>query len=130
MEYVGKSHPDTLIRLGRSEDFEAFAPALVSTQDLAGRIAAVLDERRRIGEQRRQRERECLRRQAERAQARECRGREPKGSNRFVGALDALCEAVTSHNAAYEAMKEYEILDVAESATDTENGGACGNACI
>jgi len=130
MEYIGKSHPDTLIRLGRPEDFEASAQARVSTQNLADRIAAVLDERRRIGEQRRQRERECLLRQAERAQARERRGREPKGSNRLVGVLDALCEAVISRNAAYEVMKEYGILDAAEIASGTEDGGACGNACI
>jgi hypothetical protein len=130
MEYVGKSHPDTLIRLGKSADFEALALARVSTQNLADRIAAVLDERRRIGEQRRQRERECLLRQAERAQAGACRGRGPKGCKQLVGVLDALCEAVVSRNAAYQAMKEYGILDAAEGASVTENGGACGNACI
>ena len=128
MEYVGKSHPDTLIRLGRPEDFQASAQARVDTQNLADRIAAVLDERRRIGEQRRQRERECLLRQAGRAHER--RNREPKGSNRLVGGLDALCEAVISRNAAYEAMKEYAILDAAEIASVTENRGTYGNACI
>jgi hypothetical protein len=104
METIGKSHPDTQIRLGRPEDFEVSAMAPVNTQNLADRIAAVLDERRRIGEQRRQRERECLLRKAERTQLGERSRREPKGSDRRVRELDALCEAVISRNAANEAI--------------------------
>jgi|SRR5579871_5068966 len=107
MEQFGKSHHDTLIRLGRPEDFEACALAQVNTQDLANRIAAVLDERRRIAEERRQREREHLLRQAELVQAAHRRG-ELKGSNRRARELDALCEAVTCSNAADEAMREWE----------------------
>ena len=125
----GRPDQETLITLGKSS-FDGIALARANTQNLADRIAAVLDERRRIGEQRRQRERESLLRQAERAQVREHRGREPKGSNRLVRDLDALCVAVISRNAANEVMKEYAILDAVEIASGSENAGACGNACI
>ena len=130
MENIGKSHPDTLIRLGRPEDFEAFAMAPVNTQNLADRIAAVLAERRRIGEERRKREREYRPRKAEGGQLGVRRRREPKGSNRLVEELDALCVVVISCNAANEAMKEYGILDAAGSVRRIESGGARGNTYI
>jgi hypothetical protein len=130
MGNTGRPDQETLITLGKSS-FDGIALARVNTQNWADRIAAVLDERRRIGEQRRQREREYHLRQAERAEVRERRGREPKGSGGEVTELDTLCEAVISRNAAFEAMKEYGILDAtAEIASGTENGGAYGNAGI
>jgi len=112
MENIGKSHPDTLIRLGRPEDFEAFVPAPVKTQNLTERIAAGLEERRRIGEERRRREREYLLRKTKRSQAGMRKRSVPKGSACRVRELNALCEAVSSSNAATEAMKEHGMLDV------------------
>jgi hypothetical protein len=129
MGNTGRPDQETLITLGKSS-FDGIALAGVNTQNWADRIAAVLDERRKIGEARRQRERESLLRQAERAQLRERRGRVPRGSACRVTKLDALYEAVISRNAANEAMKECGIVDAAEIASGTENGGACGNACI
>jgi len=129
MGNTGRPDQETLITLGKSS-FDGIALARVNTQNWADRIAAVLDQRRKIGEQRRQRERAFLLRQAERAQVGERRRSGPNGSYRRVLELDALCEAVISSNAANEAMKEYGILDAAEIASGTENGGACGNACI
>jgi hypothetical protein len=111
MEYIGKAHPDTKILLGRPEDFAAFALAPVNAQNLADRVAAVLDERRRIGEERRKREREYLLRKTERTQEGERRRGEPKGSVRRLMELDSLCEVVCSSNAANEAMKEHGIPD-------------------
>jgi hypothetical protein len=111
MENIGKSHPDTLIRLGRPEDFEAFVPTRIKTQNLADRIAAGLDERRRIGEERRRREREYLLPKTERTQAWARKRSGPKGSDCRVRELNALCEAVSSSNAAIEAMKEHGTVD-------------------
>jgi len=129
MENTRRPDQETLITLGKSS-FDGIALARVNTQNWADRIAAVLDERRRIGEARRQRERESMLRQTERAQVRERKGRKPKGSSCLVGVLDALGEAVISRNAAYEAMKEYGTSDGVESASGSENGGNCGRACI
>lgn len=129
MGNTGRPDQETLITLGKSS-FDGIALARVNTKNLADRIATVLDQRRKIGEQRRQRERESLLRQAKGTQVGERRGREPKGCNRQVEVLDALCRAVSCSNAAYEAMKAYGVVDAAEIAGSTENGGACGNACI
>ena len=110
MENIGTLDQETLIALGKAS-FEGTALALVRGNKLAERIAAVLEERRTIGEIRRHRERDHLLRQAERAQVGQCRRGERKGSSRLVRELNALCEAVSSSNAAIEAMNEHGMLD-------------------
>ena len=109
MGNIGTQDQETLIALGKAS-FDGTALAQVRGDNLAKRIAAVLEERRRIGEIRRQREREYLLRQSERAQVGECRRGEPN-SSRLVRELNALCEAVSSSNAAIEAMNEHGMLD-------------------
>jgi hypothetical protein len=123
MGNIGTQDQETLIALGKAS-FDGTALAQIRGDNLAKRIAAVLEERGRIGEERRRREREYLLRQAERGQLGVRRRREPKGSNRLVEEVDALCVAVISCNAANEAMKEYGILDAAASGRRIENGGA------
>jgi hypothetical protein len=120
---------ETLIALGKSS-FDGTALAQVRGDNLAERIATVLDERRRIGEIRRQREREHLLRQAERAQVGEPKRGELKGSTRLVRELAALCEAVSCSNSANDAMKECGILDAVADTSGTEKEGAHGNARI
>lgn len=75
--------------------------------DLAERIAAVLNERRRIGEERRQRKYQ-LRQAAQTQMAEPIRG-EPKRPSRRNEELEALCRAVNFSNAATDAIKEYGI---------------------
>lgn len=105
MGNIGTQDQETLIALGKAS-FDGITLARVRRENLAERIAAVLDERRRIGEQRRQREREYLSRQAERAQVGGFRRGKRQGSSHLVRELNALCEAVSSSNAAIEAMNE------------------------
>jgi|SRR5579872_2343196 len=130
MQQNRKSDQGTQIHLGSPDSFEEFALSRVTSEGLAERIAAALDERRRIGELRRQREREYRLREAERAQAIERRRGEAKGSDRRIAELDALCQAVSCSNAADAAMKEFGIINAAENAGGTVNGGAFGHACI
>jgi hypothetical protein len=110
MGHIGTPNQETLIALGKAS-FDGTAVAQVRGDNLARRIAAVLEERRRIGEIRRQREREHPLRQAELAQVGECRRAEWKGSSRLVRELNALCDAVSSSNAAIEAMNEHGMRD-------------------
>lgn len=130
MENIGQSHAGTRLDLAQPERFEAFALARVNTENLAERIAAVLDERRRIGVERRLREREYLLRKSERAQVGERRRGEPKDPGRHLMKLDALLEAVISSNAAIEALKDSVTLDVIEDASGTERRELYGHACI
>jgi hypothetical protein len=109
MGNIGTPDQETLIALGKAS-FDGTAVAQVRGDNLAERIAAVLEERRRIGEIRRQREREHLLRQAERAQMGEYR-RSKRNSSRLVRELNALCEAVSASNAAIEEMNEHGKLD-------------------
>jgi hypothetical protein len=109
MGNIGTLDQETLIALGKAS-FDGTALAQVRGDNLAKRIAAVLEERRRIGEIRRQREREYLLRKAEGGQVGECR-RSERNSSRLVRELNALCEAVSSSNAAIEAMNEHGMLD-------------------
>jgi hypothetical protein len=120
MENIGKSDAGTRLELRQAESFEAFALAPVHTENLAERIAAVLDERRRIGEERRRREQKHLLLKAKCAQVEERRRGESKGSEHRVRELDALCEAVSSSNAAIEALKEHAKLDAVEDAGGLE----------
>ena len=55
MGHIGTPNQETLIALGKAS-FDGTAVAQVRGDNLARRIAAVLEERRRIGEIRRQRE--------------------------------------------------------------------------
>jgi hypothetical protein len=120
MENIGKSDTGTRLDLTQVESFEAFSLAPVHTENLAERIAAVLDERRRIGEERRWRGQKHLFLKTKCAEVEEGRRGESKGSDHRVRELDALCEAVSSSNAAIEAMKEHAKLDTVEDANGTK----------
>jgi hypothetical protein len=85
------------------------------TEALGERIATVLRERRRIGEERRRRENDYQPRNAQRTIARHIRLRgEPKGMvSRQVKELNAVYDAVISSNAADESVKAHgtEVLE-------------------
>jgi hypothetical protein len=107
MEEIGRTEPDCTKR-----NFEAhiFAREREEPETLAERIAAVLHERRRIGEERRRREHEHRLHNAERPVAlyRRLRG-EAKPAGCRINELDALYEAVISSNAADEAIKAHRM---------------------
>jgi hypothetical protein len=81
-------------------------PMIVMTQQqrdaLAERIAAVLRERKRLGEERRRREREYQRQNSERALSRyyKLRGEFHEQSQRRVKELDLVFHTIVSSNAA------------------------------
>lgn len=111
MANIARPEQETLIALGKSS-FDEITLARVNNDNLADRIAKILDERRRIAEMRRQREQERLLSQAERDQAGARKRGEAKGP-RLLKELDALYETVISSNAADEVMKEHGIQDAA-----------------
>lgn len=95
--------------LARATDFDPYK-LKQRTDDLADRIAAVLEERRKIAEERKRKEQAYRTRTAEHIQSQWHKRGEPRRAGVQTRKLEAILETVLSSNAADSALKEYTTL--------------------